>query len=151
MSQNYSGKNFKIRLSGLLIRVETFTLNITDNSAVGQDNGIPNGEVDGDVAADGEIVVDTTNFNLILEAAKSAGSFKQLDPFDIVAFAGDNSYSQKVEAFGCKLKVSALLNIDSKGGSKHTHTIPYYVTSPNFIKINGIPYLDPEESAEVLA
>ena len=50
-----------------------------------------------------------------------------------------------MEAFGCKLKVSSLLDIDPKGGSKTTHKVPFDVTSPDFIRINGVPYLDASE------
>ena len=60
------------------------------------------------------------------------------------AKAGDEEL--RVEAFGLKLKVSSLLNIDSKGGEKTKHKVPYDVTSPDFIRINGVPYLDAAET-----
>ncbi|MCY1466045.1 hypothetical protein D9M71_842710 [compost metagenome] len=50
-----------------------------------------------------------------------------------------------MEAFGCKLMVSSLLDLDPKGGSKTAHKVPYEVTSPDFIRINGVPYLDASE------
>mgnify|MGYP003431380481 CR=1 FL=1 len=52
----------------------------------------------------------------------------------------------RVEAFGCKLKVSSLLGIDPKGGEKSKHKVPFDVTSPDFIRINGVPYLDAAET-----
>ncbi|WP_312244399.1 DUF2597 family protein [Stutzerimonas nitrititolerans] len=139
------GKNFDVNLGDLLVHVETCTLDITDNTAVAQDKGVPNGHVDGDVSASGEMEFDTANFSLLIEAAKRAGSFRQLDPFDTVFFAKAGDEELRVEAFGCKLKVSSLLNIDPKGGEKSKHKVPFDVTSPDFIRINGVPYLAAEE------
>ncbi|AKT28199.1 DUF2597 family protein [Pseudomonas syringae pv. actinidiae] len=102
---------------------------------------MPNGHVDGDVAAAGELELDTTNFNLLIEQAKTAGSFRELEPFDIVFFAKAGEEELRIEAFGCKVRVSSLLSIDPKGGAKNTHKVPFDVTSPDFIKINGVPYL----------
>lgn len=140
-----SGKNFDVNIGDLLVHVETATLDITDNSAVAQDKGVPNGHVDGDVGAAGELELDSSNFNLLIEAARRAGSFRGLDPFDSVFFAKAGDEELRVEAFGCKLKVSSLLNIDSKGGEKSKHKVPFDITSPDFIRINGVPYLDAAE------
>jgi hypothetical protein len=136
-----SGKNFDINLGDLQIHVESCTLDITDNTAVAQTRGVPNGTVDGDVAASGEFEFDTSNFNLLIEAARSAGSFRQLEPFDSVFFAKAGDEELRIEAFGCKLKVSSLLSVDPKGGEKSKHKVPFDVSSPDFIRINGVPYL----------
>ncbi|MNH12196.1 hypothetical protein D3C79_717310 [compost metagenome] len=135
------GKNFDVNLGDLLVHVESCTLDITDNTAVAQSRGVPDGHVDGDVAASGEMEFDTSNFNLLIEAARSAGSFRELEPFDSVFFAKAGDEELRVEAFGCKLKVSSLLSIDPKGGEKSKHKVPFDVTSPDFIRINGVPYL----------
>lgn len=140
-----SGKNFDVNIGDLLVHVETATLDITDNSAVAQDKGVPNGHVDGDVSASGELELDTSNFTLLIEAARRSGSFRALEPFDSVFFAKAGDEELRVEAFGLKLKVSSLLNIDSKGGEKSKHKVPFDVTSPDFIRINGVPYLDAAE------
>ena len=139
------GKNFDVNLGDLLIHVENTTLDVTDNTAVAQTGGVPNGHVDGDVSASGEMEFDTSNFNLLIEAARSAGSFRALEPFDIVFFAKAGDEEFRVEAFGCKLRISSLLGIDPKGGEKSKHKVPYDVTSPDFIRINGVPYLDAKE------
>jgi hypothetical protein len=139
------GKNFDVNLGDLLVHVESCTLDITDNTAVAQSRGVPNGHVDGDVAAGGEMEFDTNNFNLLIEAARSAGSFRELDPFDSVFFAKAGEEELRIEAFGCKLKVSSLLSIDPKGGEKTKHKVPFDVTSPDFIRINGVPYLAASE------
>lgn len=145
MAAKIGGKNFDVNLGDLLVHVEAATLDITDNSTVAQTKGVPNGHVDGDVAAAGEIELDTTNFNLMVEQAKSSGSFRELEPFDIVFFAKAGEEELRIEAFGCKLRISSLLSIDPKGGAKNTHKIPFDVTSPDFVKINGVPYLSAAE------
>lgn len=140
------GKNFDINLGDLQIHIESCTLDITDNTAVAQSRGVPNGHVDGDVAASGEFEFDTSNFNLLIEAAGKAGSFRQLEPFDVVFFAKAGEEELRIEAFGCKLKVSSLLSVDPKGGEKSKHKVPFDVTSPDFIRVNGVPYLASDET-----
>lgn len=139
------GMNFDVNVGDLQIHIEKTTLDITDNSAVAQTGGVPDGHVDGDVSASGEFELDSANFGLLIEAAKRAGSFRELEPFDVVFFAKAGDDELRVEAFACKLKVSSLLDIDPKGGSKTTHKVPYDVTSPDFIRINGVPYLAASE------
>lgn len=151
MAGRIGGKNFDISLGLLAVHVETATLNIEDSSAVAKTQGIPNGEVDGEVAATGELVVDAQNLALIIMAAKAAGSFRGLGTFDILFFAmASGGEFLKVEAFGCKLQVSALLNITASGGEKHSTTIPFFVTSPDFVKINGVPYLKATETVGLI-
>ncbi|QJI41426.1 DUF2597 family protein [Pseudomonas sp. ADAK2] len=135
------GKNFDVSLGDLSLHVESCTLDITDNSAVAQTRGVPDGYVEGDVAAAGEFELDTSNFRLLIDAARSAGSFRELKPFDVVFFAKAGDDELRVEAFGCKVKISSLLGIDPKGGEKTKHKVPYEVTSPDFVRINGVPYL----------
>ena len=136
-----SGLNFDINVGDLKIHVESATLDITDNSAVAHTKGVPDGWVAGDVAASGELEVDTSNFNLIIEAAAKAGSFRQLGTFDQLFYAKTPTDEIRVEAFGCRFKISSLLNIDAKGGEKTKHKLPCDVTSPDFIHVNGVPYL----------
>lgn len=135
------GKNFDVSLGDIALHVENCTLDITDNSAVAQTKGVPDGYVEGDVAAAGELELDTSNFRLLIDAARSAGSFRELKPFDVVFFAKAGEDELRVEAFGCKVKISSLLGIDPKGGEKTKHKVPYEVTSPDFVRINGVPYL----------
>ncbi|KAE9645657.1 DUF2597 family protein [Pseudomonas sp. PB103] len=135
------GKNFDVSLGDIALHVESCTLDITDNSAVAQTRGVPDGYVDGDVAAAGELELDSSNFELLIDAARSAGSYRELKPFDAVFFAKAGEDELRVEAFGCKVKISSLLAIDPKGGEKTKHKVPFDVTSPDFIHINGVPYL----------
>ncbi len=100
-----SGKSFDINIGDHLTHVDKATLSITDNSAVAKDRGVPNGRLLGDVEASGEIEVDATGLNIIMEAAKSAGSFRELEPFDCLFYANSGSKEEmKVEAFGCASK-----------------------------------------------
>ncbi|KMN09067.1 phage protein [Pseudomonas helleri] len=139
------GKNFDVNLGDLLVHVQNCTLDITDNTAVAKSRGVPDGHVDGEVSASGEMEFDTNNFNLLIEAARTAGSFRKLEPFDSVFFAKAGEEELRIEAFGCKLRISNLLSIDPKGGETSKHKVPFDVTSPDFIRINGVPYLDATE------
>ena len=134
--QRLSGKSFDVTLGDLKLHIEKASLDIEDGSEVAKTGGVPNGWVDGEVSASGEIELDGENVKILSEAARNAGSFRGLA-------------EMKVEAFGCKLKVSKLLDVDGKGGEKHITTIPYIVTSPDFVRINGTPYLKPEETEEL--
>jgi len=140
-----SGMNFDVNLGDLQVHIQKATLDITDNSAVGQTRGLPDGHIDGDVAASGEFEFDSSNFSLLIQAAGRAGAFRNLAPFDILFFARTGDEELRVEAFGCRLKISSLLDIDPKGGNKTTHKVPFDVTSPDFIRVNGVPYLDASE------
>ena len=141
MAQRITGKNFDITVGDFSIHVQKMTLDLEDNSAVTKSGGIPDGWADGDVGASGEIEVDAQNLDLFTEAAKAAGSFRELPLFDILCFGKTADNEMKVEAFGCKLQISSLLDIDPNGGEKHVSKLPFFVTSPDFIRLNGVPYL----------
>jgi hypothetical protein len=149
MGKRIGGKDVDIMLNDLMIHIKSFTIGIDDSTGVAKTKGIPNGYVDGETSGSGEIEVDTPNFNLIIDAARKAGSFKKLEPFDIVSNAETDDDKFNVEAFGCKLRISDLLNIDPKGGETLTHKLPFDVTSPDFIRINGVPYLDAAETENI--
>ena len=151
MGQRISGKNFDVNIGDMLVHANKATLEITDNSAVAKDRGVPNGWVDGDVEASGELELDATNLKLVTEAASAAGSFRQLETFDLLFYATTaDGEEMKVQAFGCKLKVGSLLDIDTKGGEKHLTTIAFDVTSPDFVRINGVPYLSETDTEGLL-
>ena len=144
-----SGKSFSVMVGSLLINVESFNATISDNRKAVMENGVPNGYVDGDVSCSGEIEVDAKNFNLFVEAAKSAGSWRELDVFDINAVAKHKAEEQKHELFGCLVNVSDLISIDSNGDEKSKHKLPFEVTSPDFVRINGVPYLSADDTANL--
>lgn len=139
--QRYNGLSFDVDTGEMAFQAKKFSLEITDNSAVAKRRGRPDGYVIGDVEASGEIVVDRDALKVITAAAKSAGSFQALKPFDMMAFAKVADDELKVEAFGCRLKVSSLVDVDKSSADETEFTIPFDVTSPDFVKIDGVPYL----------
>jgi len=60
--ERISGMSFDFYMMGFPIHVESVNLSISDNSAVALTRGIPDGWVSGDVAAEGEIELDSKNF-----------------------------------------------------------------------------------------
>lgn len=144
--QRIGGKDFHVTIMGIMIKVESASISIDDGRAVTKTNGVPNGFVDGEVSSSGELVVDQSNFSLLSAAAKKAGSWKGIEPFDTQFFASTTAERRKIEAHGCLLKISDLLDIDSKGGEKSTVKLPFDVTDPDFVKIDGVPYLTAAET-----
>ncbi len=150
MTRRISGQSFDTTLMGTMVHIEKASLSITDNSAVAQTRGIPDGFVDGDVAAALEFELDTKNFSQLADAAKRAGSWRGMEPDDVLFYADTGTETMKVEAFGVKLLVSDLLDIDPKGGSKSVHKVKGFVTSPDFVHLNGVPYLSKEDTRHLL-
>lgn len=146
-----SGKSFDVRVMGVMLHVENFTLNIEDASTVAKDKGIPNGQIQGDVSASGEIELDIRNFKNLTNAAKSAGSWRAIGTFDIDAYASGSSNSggetMHVHAHDCQLRIGDVLNIDPNSADKSTVKVKYDVTGQDFVWINGVPYLDSSELA----
>ncbi len=144
-----SGKSFDVNVGDMLVHVDKATLDIEDGRSVGMSRGVPNGMIDGDAKASGELEVDAANFKLISDAAASAGSWKELPEFDLVFYANTGNEEMKVEAFGVVLRISSLLDIDSSGGDKHMTKLPFDITSPDFVRINGTPYLSAKETEDL--
>jgi len=150
MSKRISGMNFDVNILGIMVHVEKATLTITDNSAVAQTRGVPDGWIDGDVTAETELELDTKNFNLLSDAAKRAGSWRGIAEFDALFYAKAGDEELKVESFGNKMTLSDLLDIDGKGANKLSHKIKCMVTAPEFVRINGVPYLSSEDTRHLL-
>lgn len=145
MGKRITGKDVDIMVGDIMVHTENFTITIEDGTTVAMTKGVPNGHIDGETKASGEIEVDTANLQLIIAAAKSAGSFKALEPFDIVSNAKTDVEEISLEAFGCKLRISELMNAAGAGGEKLKTKLPFDVTSPDFVRVNGVPYLDNAE------
>ncbi len=145
-----SGKNLKFMLADMKLNAQKWSVSITDNSAVTKTNGVPDSYVDGDVEAAGELELVTSQFNLLMKAAKKAGSFRGLPVFDAMGYGKTERDELKIEMFGIKLKISDLIDADSNGGSTLVHKIPFDVTDPDFININGVPYLRPDETEDLI-
>ncbi len=78
MTKRISGMSFDTYMDGDLIHIEKITLDITDNSAAAQTRGVPDGYVDGDVAAEGEIEVSSKTLQVLTAKARAAGSWRGL-------------------------------------------------------------------------
>lgn len=153
MSQRVSAFSFNITLDGLAINVSRASLDIEDALDVAKDGGIPNGWVKGEVGASGEIEIDAQGLKVLSEVASNVGSWRDIPPFDMLFYAKVSSgEEQKVEAFGCKLVLESLVDIDkNSSAAKHISKFKYVVTSPDFVKINGVPYLSEEETEGIIS
>lgn len=136
-----SGADVDVLIGTKSVNIKQFTVNIEDGTKPTYTRGVANGHVRGQTSASGEITVDTENFNLIMESARDAGDFQSLSPFDIVGLGKTPDQELKVASFGCKLRISKLLDSNGDGGDKLEHTLPYDVTDPRFVEINDTPYL----------
>jgi len=145
-----SGQSTDVRMDGDLIHIEKVSLDITDNTAAAQTQGVPDGHVSGDVAGEGEIEVTTKVLGQLTAIARRAGSWRGIEPVDLMFYAKAGNEELKIEAFGCKLVLSNILDADPKGGSVMTHKIKYVITDPNFVRINGVPYLEDEDTRNLI-
>ncbi|MBT1426909.1 DUF2597 family protein [Dickeya dianthicola] len=150
MTKRISGQSFDFNMDGALVHAEKVSLSITDNTAAAQTQGIPDGWVAGDVAAEGEMELSTKSLAVVTAKASSAGSWRGIEPVDLMWYAKAGNEEMKVEAFGCKLILSDILDVDPKGGSVMSHKIKFVVTSPDFVRINGIPYLESELTEKLI-
>lgn len=147
--QRLSALNFTVLIGDMIVQVESMTASIDDQTKAVKTNGIPNGYVSGEMSCSGEIEVDSQNFKLITDVARTAGSFEQLPPFDVLAIGKTLSQQQKIELFGCKFMISDLFAKDNKGGEKTKHKLKFEVTSPDFVRIDGVPVLSPVTTANL--
>ncbi|MCX9039269.1 DUF2597 family protein [Citrobacter portucalensis] len=146
MGNRISGQSVDCDFDGELIHFDKISLDISDNTAAAQTRGVPDGSVSGDVSADGEVEFSSRVLKeQITPMAARAGSWRAIPEFDATWYAKAGDEELKVEAFGCKLVVTSLLDIDPKGGSTLTHKAKFFITSPEFIKINGVPYLSSDD------
>ncbi|MFL7038275.1 phage protein [Vibrio lentus] len=150
MSMRISGKNMHFSMGDYKLKAQKVSLSITDNSEVNKTSGVPDGYVDGDVEASGEMELTTQQFNQVSKAAKQAGSWRGMPDFDALFYGKIDKDELKIEAFGCRIKISDLLDADTNGGSALVHKLPFEVTSPDFVKINGVPYLRPDETEDLV-
>lgn len=149
MGARISGIDVNTMVGDLQVQFEEVSIAIEDNSQAVSTRGRPNGHVRGAVKASGELTVDTANLQLMLDAAKQAGSWQELPPFDIVFNAETDIDQLNIEAFECLVKIADLLSANANGEEKLTHKLPYEVTGKDFVRINGVPYA-PEQHKEYL-
>lgn len=143
--QRISGKNFDISIGDLTISVSKVTLTIEDKTEVAKDGGVPNGHVDGKVSGSGDMELDALAMSILTESAKAAGSWRGLEPFDMLFYAktGQNEEMKGQATLAANL-CSTACSTWTRRAAKHISKIKYLVTSPDFVRINGVPYLRPE-------
>ena len=140
MSTKLSGYNINVDIGNFSVQFVQATATIEDNSKTVMTRNRPNGHVIGSVMCSGEITVDTDNLAVMLEAAKTAGSWQEMETFDIVMSGETNSTGLKVELFDCLVKISDLLDASPTAEDKLQHKLPFEVTGIDFVRINGVPY-----------
>ncbi|AWX99513.1 hypothetical protein A8139_05540 [Marinomonas primoryensis] len=136
-----TGKDFTLMIGDYQVRVESMNASITDNRKVVKENGIPVDYTNGDVECSGEIELNIKNFKLISAAAKSAGSWRELKPFDIGINGKVSGEEQSIELDKCLLRISDLINIDPNSNDQMKVKLPFDVTGPDFVTIDGTTYL----------
>lgn len=149
MSEHISGASFDVNYDGVMIHVENATVTLTDNSVAVQSRGMPNGFVKGAVSADLEIEVDSVNFKKFGAVARAAGSWRDIPEKDFLFYANTGDQEEKIEVFGCKPLLSDLLSVNPGEASKTTKKIKFMVTSPDFVKIDGVPYLSARDTRDL--
>ncbi|HHX8440142.1 DUF2597 family protein [Vibrio diabolicus] len=150
MGKRISGMSFDVDIHGSLIHVEKATVSITDDSQAAQTRGVPDDFTDGAVSADVEYELDTKNFKLLVEAAKAAGSWRGIEPHDCLFYANTGGEELEIKVHGVKLMIDSLLDIDPSSSDKSKHKIKGVVTSPDFIHIDGVPYLSAEDTRDLI-
>lgn len=143
--KHLSGKDFDAFIGDKMVHIIEASVKITDGRKAKSVRGVPVGYVDGPVEAEVSIKVDHENYLLIEAQAKAAGSWKGIEPFDMSFTAEAVAGSKNTEVFGVLPMLDEVLNIKAEGGEEDTTTIKGLVTSSDFIKINGIPYLTAKE------
>lgn len=142
MAKKLSGIDVSVNIGGYMVQFEEVTLTIDDKSKATMSGGRPNGYVQGAVSASGSITLDTDNLLVLLDVAKNAGSWQQMEAFDLGFSAETKGTALNIEAFECLIKLADLLKANPGDEEKLTHTLPYEVTGKDFIRINGVPYAD---------
>ncbi|MDE8603899.1 DUF2597 family protein [Marinomonas sp. RSW2] len=144
-----SASDVNVMMGTTLVNLETFTLNIEDGSTAVKTRGISHGWVNGETSASGEITVDTENLKLMIDVAKTAGSFQSMPLVDVICSAKTVDQSLKIAAYGCKITMSKVLEAGKASGNKLEHTLPFVVTDKRFVEIDGTPYLGQDRVGEL--
>ena len=148
--ERIGGTSFNFLIDGIPVLADKVTLSISDGSQVAMTGGVPNGWVPGTYSAEGEMTLDATEFAKISAAALARGSYDQLDDIDGNFIAIGAKEGMLIEAFGMKLTISGLLDADTSSADKSTTTVPFFIASNDFIKINGVPYIKPSKTALII-
>ncbi|WP_342609223.1 phage protein [Vibrio tritonius] len=150
MTARFSGRSFDTTLFGEFVHVKSATATINDESEASYTRGVTDGYTDGKVGCDVELELDLKQFKKIHKAAQSAGSYRGIAPDDLMFYANNGIDEDKVELFGVKFVLSDIVGIDPESTDKSTRKIKGFVTSPLFVKINGVSYLSKDDTRGLL-
>jgi len=145
--EHITGQSFTFWLGPILVTVENISLTVTDETEVKYSNGRPNGYVRGKVSAEGEMEFDAENLALVSAYAAKQGSWRELTGIDVRGIALGKGTGKTVEAFGCLLQVKDVLNANPNGNEADTTKVAFKVAGEEFVKLNGIPYLEAKLAA----
>lgn len=145
-----SNASFSFMLGGFKLIADKATISIEDGRKAVKDAGVPNGYVPGEVSASGDIELDAAAMGILSEAASSAGSWQDIETVDLMWYAKGTQEEEKVEAFGCLLNLADLPDYDPSSDKKALTKISYEVTSPDFVRINGVPYLSADRTENLV-
>ncbi|MGY5721254.1 phage protein [Vibrio cincinnatiensis] len=146
MSARFSGRSFDTTLFGEYVHVKNATATISDESEAAFTRGVTDGWTDGKVSCEVELELDLVQFKKIHAAARKAGSYRAIEPDDILFYANNGVDEDKVELYGVKWVLADIIGIDPESSDKSSRKIKGFVTSPLFVKINGVPYLSTEDT-----
>ena len=139
MSQRISGRDVVVKLSnGTRLLFEQVNVNLDDGITATSDQGYPNGWVHGKVKGDGDIEVSTETLLTLNEEAELAGSWEEMEAFDVTMYAQAGDLEMYVKLHGVKLRMPNF-QFSGEGGEKVTHQINFVITSPDFVRLNGVP------------
>ncbi|OOE45120.1 phage protein [Salinivibrio kushneri] len=149
-----SGANFDITLLDQMVHVKKASVTISDDTAVTKTRGVVDGFTHGNATCEVEYELTLGEFRKITAAAKEAGSYRSLPVHDALFYANagedDEENEDKVEVFGVKLTLSDVLSVDPESADENIRKLKGFVTSPQFVRINDVPYLSENDTRELV-
>ncbi|CAH8216836.1 Tail tube protein [Vibrio aestuarianus] len=150
MSARFSGRSFDTTMLGEYVHVQSVTFTINDESEAAFTRGVTDGYLNGKVSGDVEVELDLNQFKKVHKAAKKAGSYRGIEPDDMMFYANNGVDEDKVELFGVKFVLSDIIGIDPESTDKSTRKMKGFITSPLFARINGVPYLSKDDTRGII-
>lgn len=140
--QRFTGRDFTVTLdNGTQVLFDQFNLNTDIGIGVAKTQGQPDGWTKGELSADGDIQLSTEEMQKLIDAARKAGSWEAMPPFDVNCYALVGGNAKNLEVFGVKIN-SPNFQFDSTNSDRTVHTVNFMVTDPEFVKIDGVPLAD---------
>lgn len=149
--QHITGKSGQSFVDGVPIMFDKISATISDGMEVEKTRGVPDGTVPGDVSCEGDVEMKYKYFKVFSLLAKKHGSYRAIPAMDITYIAATKSDVLPIVLHGCKFTMESILEAESNDGAKSGLVkLKFKVSSPDFVSINGVPYLDALETIGVL-